>query len=224
MRSRSSLHFSVCCMLASRYDKTISIATVKLMYDLVWQVIDLTLLNAPYFTLKSLIAFYLTSLWAPTVLTDIPIDDWSMSLQALNQCVLADQIKFSRYHASDLGTQGQIGWYRLWNAFVLNHVQWTIATSRPFSVPEYYIPKYMQIFQFPQLSSIDRLITAEIYLYKSLIKLTWDTRVILPSDVLKIDIIEKWKTEFLKAYTNTNALFKFKYDFAYAVIFRTYLY
>ena len=80
---------------SSRYDKTISIATVKSMYDLVRQVIGLTLLDAPYFTLESLIALYLTSIWAPTVLTDIPIDSWSMSLQALNQCVLADQIKFS---------------------------------------------------------------------------------------------------------------------------------
>lgn len=223
MRYRSSLLFSVCCMLASRYDKTISIAAVKSMYDLVRQVIGLTLLNAPYFTLESLIAFYLTSIWAPTVLTDIPIDSWSMSLQALNQCVLADQIKFSRYHANDLGTQGQIGWYRLWNALVLNHVQWTIATSRPFSVPEYYISQCMQIFQFPQLSSRDRLMAAEIYLYRRLIKLTWDTRVILPSDGLKIDLIEEWKREFLEAYTNANAFFKFKYDFAYAVIFRSYL-
>lgn len=223
MRKKSSLLFSVCCMLASRYDKTISINNVKLMYDLVRQVMGLTLLNAPYFTFESLIAFYLVSLWAPTVLTEIPVDSWSMSLQALNQCVLADQIKFSRYHARDLAKQGQIGWYRLWNALVLNHVQWTIATSRPFSVPEYYISQCMQIYQFPEISQRDKLVTAEIYLYRKLIKLTWDTRVLLPSDGLKIDLIEEWKTEFMEVFSNSNSFFKFRYDFAYAVIFRTYL-
>lgn len=210
-------------MLAARYDKTISIPTVKSMYDLVRQVMGLTMLNAPYFTFESLIAFYLVSLWAPTVLTEIPVDSWTMSLQALNQCVLADQIKFSRYHANDLGSQGQIGWYRLWNALVLNHVQWTIATSRPFSVPEYYISQCKKIYQFAQISDKDKMITAEIYLYRNLIKLTWDTLVILPSDGLKIDSIEDWKNEFYEVYSSSNAFFRFKYDFAYAVIFRTYL-
>ena len=223
MRYKCPLLFSVCCMLASRYDKTVSIQVVKSMYDLVRQVVGLTLLNAPYFTFESLVAFYLVSLWAPTVLTEIPVDSWSMSLQTLNQCVLADQIKFSRYHARDLASLGQIGWYRLWNALVLTHVQWTIATSRPFSVPEYYISQCMQIYQFPQISLQDKLMTAEIYLYRRLIKLTWDTRVILPSDGLKIDLIEEWKTEFLEAYHSSSSLFRFKYDFAYTVIFRTYL-
>lgn len=223
MRQKSPLLFSVCCMLASRYDKTISISTVKSMYDLVRQVVGLTLVNAPYFTFESLLAFYLTSLWAPTVLTEIPIDSWSMTLQALNQCVLADQIKFSRYHASDVASQAQISWYRLWNALVLNHVQWTIATSRPFSIPEYYITQCMQIYQFSDISLRDKLMTAEIYLYRRLIKLTWDTRVILPNDGLRIDLIEEWKNEFFEVYSTNTAFFRFKYDFAYTVIFRTYL-
>lgn len=223
IRQKSSLLFSVCCMLASRYDKTISISTVKLMYDLVRQVIGLTLVNAPYFTFESLVAFYLTSLWAPTLLTEIPVDSWSMTLQALNQCVLADQIKFSRYHASHVASQAQVSWYRLWNALILNHVQWTIATSRPFSIPEYYISQCMKIYEFPDITLRDKLTIADVYLYRRLIKLTWENRVILPTDGLKIDLVEEWKNEFVELYNSNNKIFMFRYNFAYTVIFRTYL-
>jgi hypothetical protein len=154
---------NVLCLLATRYHPEVCPQKVQDIYKHVKRLVSDAVIDTPPVAGSIVQALTLLCLFSPTVQTDKPLDSWHLSASTANHAVVA--FGLGNVKQQNAAEQRNVEQLRVWSELCLTHLQYSIGSGRPLSIPIRLMDGCRRLLEQPTTMPFDTPLVAELQFY-----------------------------------------------------------